>query len=335
MSLLPRELLREVAPATRPVISLCEGNDPRIVAGALAAHGAGLANVILVGDEEAGRAELARQSGTAGDGIEFHDPKTSPLTREFAAAYLRLRQHKGVDQRAALEAVLSPVVYAAMLVRLGHACGTLGGAVHTTGEIVRTAIQVIGVAEETPMVSSFFLMYPPEGATPEARPMLYSDCGLVIDPTPAELAEIAKASAASCKALLRTHPKIAMLSFSTQGSANHTSVSKVSRGLEILKKDAPDLDADGEMQFDAAFVASIGELKAKGSEVAGQANVMIFPNLDAGNIGYKITQRLGGYSAIGPVLQGLAKPANDLSRGCTAEDVTEMIAVTCLQAGHA
>ena len=231
----------------------------------------------------------------------------------------------------AAKAVQDPVVYAAMLVRLGHATGTLGGAVHTTGDIVRSAIQVIGVAKDAAMVSSFFLMYPPKDAPENARAMLYSDCGLVIDPSAKELVEIAKASANSCRSLLRTEPKIAMLSFSTVGSARHPNVDKVTDALAGLKAEAPDLSVDGELQFDAAFTPSVGERKSPGSAVAGQANVMIFPNLDAGNIGYKITQRLGGYAAIGPILQGLAQPANDLSRGCSAEDVLEMIAVTALQ----
>ena len=174
-------------------------------------------------------------------------------------------------------------------------------------------------------------MYPPKDASEHARAMLYSDCGLVIDPSAKELVEIAKASANSCRSLLRTEPKMAMLSFSTVGSARHPNVDKVTDALAGLKAEAPDLSVDGELQFDAAFTPSVGERKSPGSTVAGQANVMIFPNLDAGNIGYKITQRLGGSAAIGPILQGLAQPANDLLRGCSAEDVLEMIAVTALQ----
>jgi phosphate acetyltransferase len=251
------------------------------------------------------------------------------LAADFAAAFYELRKHKGVDEAKAQAAVLNPVTYAAMLVRLGYATGTVGGAVNTTSDIVRAAIQVIGKAPDAAMVSSFFLMYPP---TEDGRAMLYSDCGLVIDPSAEELAAIATASAHSCQALLRQDPKIAMLSFSTKGSAKHPAVSKVETATQILHDTQPDLNVDGELQFDAAFVPSVGEKKSPGSQVAGQANVMIFPNLDAGNIGYKITQRLGGYAAIGPIMQGLDKPANDLSRGCVAEDVTQMIAVTALQA---
>jgi phosphate acetyltransferase len=328
----PIELLRQNAPASRPVISLCEGSDPRVVAGALAAHQAGLADVILVGPQAEVEATLKNQNAARSDGVMVHDPATSDLTEEFAQTYFELRQHKGVDPAKARAAVETPPVYAAMLVRSGRATGTVGGAVHTTGDIVRAAIQVIGMAPDAGMVSSFFLMYPPENAQPGARAMLYSDCGLVIDPSADELSKIAVASARSARALLRVDPKIAMLSFSTKGSAKHPDVDKVIEATETLRQNSPDLEVDGELQFDAAFVPSVGDRKSPGSSVAGQANVMIFPNLDAGNIGYKITQRLGGYTAIGPVLQGLARPANDLSRGCSAEDVTQMIAVTALQA---
>ncbi|WP_299669349.1 phosphate acetyltransferase [uncultured Ruegeria sp.] len=332
MTLTPIELLKANAPTTRPVVALSEGADPRVVAGALAAHHAGVANIILVGPEPDVEAVLQAEGASAGNGISIHDPAQSSLTETFAAEYHTLRKHKGIDEAKARQAAETPLAYAAMLVRLGHATGTVGGAVHTTGDVVRTAIQVIGMKPGAGMVSSFFLMYPPENAQPGARAMLYSDCGLVIDPNSEELANIAAASAASAHALLREEPKIAMLSFSTKGSARHPSVDKVINATKILRERHPDLNVDGELQFDAAFVPSIGERKSPGSAVAGQANVKIFPNLDAGNIGYKMTQRLGGYLAIGPVLQGLAKPANDLSRGCSAEDVSQIIAVTILQA---
>ncbi|WP_299644442.1 phosphate acetyltransferase [uncultured Ruegeria sp.] len=332
MTMTPIELLRQNAPAYRPVISLCEGSDPRVVAGALAAQQTGLADVILVGPQAEVEAALKNQNAAPSEGVMVHDPAASDLTEKFAQTYFELRQHKGVDPTKARAAVGTPPVYAAMLVRSGRATGTVGGAVHTTGDIVRAAIQVIGMAPDAGMVSSFFLMYPPENAQPGARAMLYSDCGLVIDPSADELSKIAVASAKSARALLRVDPKIAMLSFSTKGSASHPDVDKVIEATETLRQNSPDLEVDGELQFDAAFVPSVGDRKSPGSSVAGQANVMVFPNLDAGNIGYKITQRLGGYAAIGPVLQGLAQPANDLSRGCSAEDVTQMIAVTALQA---
>lgn len=327
----PVELLQSKKLATRPVISLSEGSDPRIIAGALAARDAGIADVILVGSLKVMQNELAALGQEAGNGLTLHDPATSPLTEEFSAQYHEMRKHKGVDADKARAACETPLVYAAMLVREGHANGTLGGAVFTTSDVVRAAIQVIGVAPDAAMISSFFLMFPPKNATRHARAMLYSDGGLVIDPSADELVSIAQQSAASAQALLRVDPKIAMLSFSTKGSAKHPAVTKVSQATEALRAARPDLAVEGELQFDAAFVPDIADRKAPGSDVAGHANVMIFPNLDAGNIAYKITQRLGGYAAIGPILQGVAKPANDLSRGCSAEDVTEMIAVTALQ----
>ena len=254
------------------------------------------------------------------------------LTQGFAETYYNLRKHKGISEEEAARAAQDPLIFAAMMVREGHADGTVGGAVHTSAATVRAALQVIGKAKDAPLVSSFFLMALPEGHPSGRDGMIFSDSGLVIDPTSEELSAIAVASATSCQQLLGEEPKVAMLSFSTMGSAQHENVRKVSDAVQLLKTNHPDLKADGEMQFDAAFVPSVGASKAPGSEVAGNANVMIFPNLDAGNIGYKIAQRVGGCAAIGPVLQGLAKPANDLSRGCTAEDITNMIAVTVLQA---
>ncbi|MGB3554319.1 MAG: phosphate acyltransferase, partial [Jannaschia sp.] len=230
----------------------------------------------------------------------------------------------------AAEAVRDPLTHAALMVRMGLADGTIGGAVATTGQTVRAALQMIGTAPDAPLVSSFFLMVIPD--THPTRPgaaLVFSDCGLVIDPDAQQLAAIARQAAASAHALLGTEPRVALLSFSTRGSAHHMAVNKVTDALDLLA-DAP-FAVDGELQFDAAFDADVAATKAPGSDVAGRANVLIFPDLDAGNIGYKIAQRIGGATAIGPVLQGLAKPANDLSRGCTADDILDMIAVTSAQ----
>ena len=319
--------------AARPAhIVMSEGADPRIVAGALAAVKQGIARITLVGPKDAIAAALVAAGTPNNPAIEIQDPETSTLTAEVAATFLELRKHKGVTHEIAETQAHDPLVFAAMMVRLGHADGTVGGAVHTTGDTVRAALQVIGKAKDAPLVSSFFLMALPEGHASGRDAMIFGDCGLVIDPSSEELAAIAVASAASCEQLLGADPKVAMLSFSTKGSARHDKVSKVTEATALLRENHPSLKADGELQFDAAFVPSVAASKAKGSDVAGHANVMIFPNLDAGNIGYKIAQRIGGCEAIGPVLQGLAKPANDLSRGCVAEDVTNMIAVTVLQA---
>ncbi|WP_120503965.1 phosphate acetyltransferase [Sulfitobacter mediterraneus] len=319
--------------AARPAhIVLSEGHDPRVVAGAVSAVQAGIARITLVGTTDEVHRQLADMGATIGPMIAVEDPQTSSLTDEFAQTYFDLRKHKGVSEDIAAIQARDPLVFAAMMVRNGHADGTVGGAVATTSDTVRAALQIIGKAKDAPLVSSFFLMAPPDGHPSGRSAMIFGDCGLVIDPNAEELAAIAVASAASCKQLLGDAPRVALLSFSTKGSARHPAVTKVSDAVEILQRDHPDLPADGELQFDAAFVPEVGASKAPGSTVAGHANVMIFPNLDAGNIGYKIAQRIGGADAIGPVLQGLSKPANDLSRGCTAQDVTNMIAVTTLQA---
>lgn len=318
--------------AARPAhIVLSEGHDPRVVAGALEAVRAGIGQVTLVGPEADVSALLKEAGATDSDHIAIADPATSDLTQEVAETFHTLRQHRGVTPEDAAKQALNPLIFAAAMVRNGHADGTVGGAVATTSDTVRAALQVIGKASDAPLVSSFFLMVLPEGHASGRAAMTFGDCGLVIDPSAEELAAIAAASAASHAQLLGETPKVGLLSFSTMGSAKHPKVTKVTEALGLLRASHPDLDADGELQFDAAFVPSVGSSKAPGSAVAGHANVMIFPNLDAGNIGYKIAQRIGGCDAIGPILQGLAKPANDLSRGCTAPDVTNMIAVTVLQ----
>ncbi len=318
--------------ASRPAhIVMSEGHDPRIVAGALDASRAGIAQITLVGPSKNVETLLSEAGATTNDIVSIQDPMTSKLTEEVAQSYFEMRQHKGVDAEKAAKFARDPLVFAAMMVRNGHADGTVGGAVSTTPDVVRAALQVIGKAKTEPLVSSFFLMALPENH-PSGRPaMTFGDCGLVIDPDAKELAAIAVASAASHQQLLGETPKVALLSFSTMGSAKHAKVSKVTDAVALLKENHADLDADGELQFDAAFVPSVGASKAPGSTVAGHANVMIFPNLDAGNIGYKIAQRIGGAQAIGPILQGLTRPANDLSRGCNADDVLNMIAVTVLQ----
>lgn len=323
--------LQSRAAANPAHIVLSEGSDPRIVAAAARSVTAGLGQITLVGAETAIIAQLAAINVTPSESLRIADPATSPLTAEVAEIYYELRQHKGVSREVADTQALDPLIFAAMLVRMGHADGTVGGAVATTSDTVRAALQIIGKAKGAALVSSFFLMALPANHPSGREAMIFSDCGLVIEPNADELAAIAAQSAASCAALVGETPKVAMLSFSSKGSARHTAVTKVTEALAALKTAHPDLLADGELQFDAAFVPEVGASKAAGSDVAGHANVMIFPNLDAGNIGYKIAQRVGGCKAIGPVLQGLAKPANDLSRGCTADDVVHMIAVTALQ----
>ncbi len=319
--------------AFRPAhIVLSEGHDPRVVAGALAALDVGMGPITLVGPTADVQARLAEAGAETGANLHIQDPDISELSSTYATLYFELRQHKGVSQETAAQQVRDPLVFAALMVRNGDADGTVGGAVATTSDTVRAALTMIGKAPDAALVSSFFLMAMPEGHPTGRSAMIFGDCGLVIDPNAVELAAIAAQSAASCQQLLGDVPKVALLSFSTKGSARHERVTKVTDALTLLHENHPDLSADGELQFDAAFIPEVGASKAPGSDVAGHANVLIFPNLDAGNIGYKIAQRIGGCDAIGPVLQGLSKPANDLSRGCTATDVTHMIAVTTLQA---
>lgn len=245
-----------------------------------------------------------------------------------------MRKHKGVSENTALATVSTPLGFAAMMVRQRDADGTIGGAVETTTNVVRTALQIIGRAPDVDTVSSYFLMLI-DGGT---RPIIFADCGLVLQPTAPELASIAIASARSLTAMTGLEPKVAMLSFSTKGSVPtgaHESLGRIAEAMEMVQTKAPDLAIDGELQFDAALLPEIAERKAPDSPVAGAANVFVFPSLSAGNIGYKIAQRIGGATALGPILQGLAKPANDLSRGCSAEDIYQMIAITGAQAAAA
>lgn len=314
-----------VSKAARPRIVLAEGEDARVAEAAVRAQKDGLADVVIVGDQ----AKITSLGIARIDQVEIADPATSDRLDAYSAAFHELRKHKGVDEAAAKKAMLLPLGFAAMMVRQGDADGTIGGAVATTGETVRTALQIVGMAPGNKIVSSFFLMLL---AAPYHRPVVFADCGLVIEPNAEELAEIAIASSASFTALTGETPRAAMLSFSTKGSAKAPSIDRTTEALDLVRAKAPDLAIDGELQFDAAFVPDVAARKAPGSPIEGAANVFIFPNLDAGNIGYKIAQRLGGATALGPILQGLAKPANDLSRGCSVDDVYQMIAVTGAQA---
>ena len=326
---LPLQVLQKLALDQKPTIVMSEGHDPRIISGAIAAYNTGICQIVLLGSQITIKAECENLGLNLPTDINIIDPRKSNLLPEFESEYLHLPKKKGSSAEEARIKIKEPLYFAALMVRLGYAAGTVGGAVETTSNVVRAAIQIIGKSDDAQITSSCFLMYPKNN-----YPMVYSDCGLVIDPTEDELASIAVMAAGSCKNLLQEEPRVAMLSFSTKGSANHAKVSKVLAATKIVQAKNPEIQIDGELQFDTAISPEIAKSKTDGSPTAGKANVMIFPNLDAGNIGYKITQRLGGAEAIGPILQGLAKPANDLSRGCSSSDVTQMIAVTILQANH-
>ncbi|KKD61808.1 phosphate acetyltransferase [Grimontia sp. AD028] len=311
-------------------IVLCEGDDKRILIAAAQAQQDGIAKVVLVGERE--KLQLAADEANVRlDDFEVIEPQSSPLTASLSELYLALREKKGITPTQALQETLKPLNFANLMVAKGLADGSVAGAVHTTKDVVRSAIQIIGLDGTSTIVSSFFLMMLCQPFHTLKGGLIFSDCGLVIDPSDEELASIAIAAAKNAETLLMEEPKVAMLSFSTSGSAQHESVSKVVRASQRVKQQLPDIAIDEDIQLDAAIVADIAKKKLPNSNVKGKSNVLIFPNLEAGNICYKLAERVGGAVAIGPLLQGLAKPANDLSRGCSVDDIVNVIAVTVVQ----
>ncbi len=311
-------------------IILPEGEDIRTIQAAEICAKDKIAKITIIGNEEKVR-ELARQSNANLNGVEILDHKKSNDFGKVATFYYELRRAKGVTLEEAEQAVKDPLYFGNLLVKLGKADGSVAGATNTTAHTVAAALRCVGVREGFKIVSSFFLMVVPDAKFGANGAMIYSDCGVVIDPNATELAEIAIASADSCRALLGVEANVAMLSFSTKGSAKHPLIDKVIEATKTAKARFPDLNIDGELQADAALVPSVGQSKAQGSSVAGKANVLIFPDLNAGNIAYKLTERLTGGTAIGPILQGLDKPCNDLSRGCKASDIVDAVAITAVQ----
>lgn len=323
--------LKERAKHDLKTIILPEATDIRILEATAKTLKDEFCNIILIGDEEEIK-RLANENNLDISKAKIVNPKTSEKRLEYAETLYELRKAKGMTKQQAEEIILEPIYFGVMMVKQNDADGLVSGAVHSTADTLRPALQIIKTAPDTKLVSSFSIMVVPDCKLGENGVFVFSDAGLNQNPTAEELAEIAISASKSFKLLVEKEPIVAMLSFSTYGSAKSESVEKVQLATKLAKGKAPNLNLDGEMQLDAAIIPEIGQKKAQGSKVAGYANTLIFPNLDAGNIGYKLVERIGKAEVYGPICQGMAKPVNDLSRGCKSDDIVGVLAITAIQA---
>ena len=315
--------MKSAAKADKKTIVLPEGEDPRTIEAAKKIVEEGLANLVVLGNPD----EIKI------DGVTVIDPRTAERKQAYAEKFAELRAKKGVTLPEALEQMNDATYFGTMMVKMGDADGLVSGACHSTANTLRPALQILKTAPGTKLVSAFFIMCTKSPEFGADGTLLFADCGLNINPNADELSEIALASAESWKAFMPgEEPKVAMLSFSTMGSAKGDVHTKVQEAVKLANEKNPELALDGDLQLDAALVQSVADLKAPNSSVAGNANILVFPDLEAGNIGYKLVQRFGGAEAYGPVLQGIAKPVNDLSRGCSADDIVGVVAITAVQA---
>ncbi len=328
--------IKAKAAQKQKTIVLCEGEDKRVIEAAAKITQEGIAKIVLIGNEEECKKVAPEVDLT---GVNLVDPLTSEKTAEYAALLFEARKAKEPDltMEVALKRAQDRTMFGALMLKAGDVDGYVSGACHSTANTLRPGLQVVKTAPGIKTVSSCFLMIAPNTNNPYNPDgvAVFADCAINIEPTAEQLADIAISSARTAKAIAGIEPRVAMLSFSTKGSGNDDkffqTVPKVQQATKIAQEKAPDIALDGEFQFDAAVAPEVGQLKAPGSTVAGHANVFVFPNINAGNIGYKIAQRFGGYMAVGPICQGFAKPLNDLSRGCDVEDIVATVAVTALQ----